>query len=93
MGQNTTKFVICFYFKLTACFGPCSGPSSGHRSIYSRKLYSMSHKIYQSEIQRDLEFYIYIFYDLYFMTIKYINLKFKEILLNFRLIYFMTYIV
>jgi len=53
----------------------------------------MSHKIYQSEIQRDLEFYIYIFYDLYFMTIKYINLKFKEILLNFRLIYFMTYIV
>jgi len=53
MSQNTIKFVSC-YFKLTTCFGPCSGPSSGHRSIYSRKLYSVSHKMYQSEVQRDL---------------------------------------
>jgi len=53
MSQNTTKFVSC-YFKLTTCFGPCSEPSSGHKSIYSRKLYSISHKIYQSKIQRDL---------------------------------------
>jgi len=29
MSQNTTKFLSCFYFKLTTCFGPCSGPSSG----------------------------------------------------------------
>jgi len=41
MSQNTTKFVRCYYFKL-ACFGPCSVPSSGHKSIYSRKLYSIS---------------------------------------------------
>jgi hypothetical protein len=54
MNQNTTKFLRCCYFKLTTCFGPCSGPSSGHRSIYSRKLYSISHKIYQSKTQRDL---------------------------------------
>ena len=54
MSQNTTKFVICYNFKLTTCFGPCCGPSSGHKSIYSRKLYSISHKIYQSKIQRDL---------------------------------------
>jgi len=53
MSQNTTKFVRC-YFKLTTCFSPCSWPSSGHKSIYSKKLYSISHKIYQSEIQRDL---------------------------------------
>jgi len=41
-------------FKLTTCFGPCSGPSSSHKGIYSRKLYSISHKIYQSKIQQDL---------------------------------------
>jgi len=34
MSQNTTKFGICYYFKLTTCFGPCSGPSSGHKGIY-----------------------------------------------------------
>jgi len=54
MSRNTTKFASCCYFKLTTCFGPCSGPSSGHNIIYSRKLYSVSHKIYQSKIQRDL---------------------------------------
>ena len=54
MSQNTTKFAICYYFKLTTCFGPCSGPYSGHKCIYSRKLYSISHKIYQSKIQRNL---------------------------------------
>jgi len=53
MSQKTTKFVRCCYFKLT-CFDPCSGPSSGHKNIYSRKLYSISYKIYQSKIQRDL---------------------------------------
>ena len=53
MRENTTKSVRCCYFKLTTCFGPCSGPSSGHKSICSRKLYSISHKIYQSKI-RDL---------------------------------------
>ena len=46
MNQNTTQFVRCCYFKLATCFGPCSGPSSGHKSIYSIKLYSISHKIY-----------------------------------------------
>ena len=59
MSQNITKFVRCFYFKMTTCFGPCSGPSSGHKSIHSRKLYSISHKIYQSKIQRDLFFVQY----------------------------------
>ena len=54
MSRNTTKLVIDYYFKLMTCFGPCSGPSSGHKSIYSRILYSMSHKIYQSKIRRDL---------------------------------------
>jgi len=54
MSQNTTKFVRCYYFNLTTCFDPCSGPSSGHKGIYSKKLYSISHKIYQSKIQRDI---------------------------------------
>jgi len=54
MSQNKTKFVSCFYFKLTTCFGLCSGPSSGHENIYSRKLYSISRKIFQSKIQPDL---------------------------------------
>jgi len=53
MSQSTIKFFRC-YFKLTTCFGPCSEPSSGHKSIYSRKLYSISHKIYQSKIRRYL---------------------------------------
>ena len=51
MSQNTTKFARCFYFKLSTCFDPCFGPSSGHKGICSRKLYSISHKIYQSKIQ------------------------------------------
>ena len=52
----TTKFVRCSYLKLTTCFGPCCRPSSGHKSIYSRKLYSISHNIlvHQSKTQRDL---------------------------------------
>ena len=54
MSQNTTKFYGCCYFKLTTCFGSCSEPSSGHKSIYSRKLYSISHKMYQFKIQPDL---------------------------------------
>jgi len=56
MSQNTTKLIryYYYYFKLTTCFGPCSGPSSGHKSIYSRKLYIIIYKIYQSKIQRDL---------------------------------------
>jgi len=54
MSQNTTKFFRCCYFKLATCFDPCSGPSSGHKSIYSRKLYSISHKIHQSKTQHDL---------------------------------------
>jgi len=53
MSQNTTKLVRCNYFKLATCFGPCSGPSSGDKSIYSRKLYTISYKIYKSKIQRD----------------------------------------
>ena len=54
MSQKTTKYARCYYFKLTTCFGLCFGPSSGHKGIYSRKLYSISHKIYQSKIQRHL---------------------------------------
>ena len=49
MSQNTTEFFRCCYIKLTTCFGPCCGPSSGHKNIYSWKLYSVSHKIYQSK--------------------------------------------
>ena len=59
MSQNTTKYARCYYFKLITCFGPCSGPSSGHKGIDSRKLYSIRHKIYQSKIQRDLFFVQY----------------------------------
>ena len=51
MSQNTTHFVRRYHFKLTTCLGPCSGPSSGHKSIYIMKLYSISHKICQSKIQ------------------------------------------
>ena len=55
-GQQNIKISLLdiIIFQLTTCFGPCSGPSSGHKSIYSRILYSMSHKIYQSKIRRDL---------------------------------------
>ena len=63
MSQNTTKFVRC-YFKLTTGFGPCSGPSSGHKSIYSRKLHSISHKI-QRDSKRWTQFRTYIFPELY----------------------------
>jgi hypothetical protein len=52
-GKNTQQKVKtprCCYFKLTTCFGPCSGLSSGHKSIYKKKKYSISHKIYQSKI-------------------------------------------
>ena len=54
MSQSTTKFFRCCYFKLTTCSGPCSGPLSSHKSIYPRKLNSVSHKIYQSKTQQDL---------------------------------------
>jgi len=54
MSQNTAKFCRCFYFKLITCFGRWSGPSSGHKSIHSKKLHSISHEIYQSKTQRDL---------------------------------------
>ena len=54
MSQNTTKLFRCCYFKLTTCFGPCSGVSSCHKGIYSRKLYSIIHTIYQSKTQQDL---------------------------------------
>ena len=54
MSQNTTKVFGCCYFKLTTCFGSCCGPSSGHKGIYSRKLYSISHKMHQSKTQRNL---------------------------------------
>jgi len=32
------------YFKVTTCFGPYSGPSSGHK-LNLRKLYSVINKI------------------------------------------------
>ena len=44
---------------MTTRFDPCSGPSSGHKSTYSRKLHSISHKIYHSKIQRDFVFVEY----------------------------------
>jgi len=81
MSQDT--FVRWHCFKPTTCFGPCSGPSSGHRSIYSSKLYSESHKIHQSKIQRDLV--------IQFSSFRILNDK--EISLNFRVIYIMTFTV
>jgi len=51
MSQNTTKFAICYYFKPTTYSGPCCGPTSCYKRTYSRKLYSVSHKIYQYKIQ------------------------------------------
>jgi len=53
MSRNTTKFVKCYYFKLTTCFGPLLWAIFRSQSIYSRKLYSISHKIHQSKNQRD----------------------------------------
>jgi len=40
MSQNTTTLVRCCYFKLMACFGPCSVPSSGHR-VFIRGNYTV----------------------------------------------------
>ena len=77
MGQNTTKFVRC-YFKLKTCFGPRSGPSSGHKSIYSRKLYSISHKIYQPKILRDLVLNCKLYY-------QQLHLKYLRNLASYRL--------
>jgi len=31
MSQKANKFAGCYYFKLTTCFSPCCGPSSGHK--------------------------------------------------------------
>ena len=40
--------LLCLYttIRLTTCFGPFSGPSSGHKIYKEEKLYSVSHKIY-----------------------------------------------
>jgi len=63
MSQNTAKFSRCCYFKLTTCFDPCSGPSSGRKIIYSKKLNSIYIYIYiyiyKSKTQRDLVFVQY----------------------------------
>ena len=91
MSRNTTKFARCYYFKLTTCFGPCCGPSSGHNGIYSRKLYNISHKIYQSKTQQDLVVVQYPDLNLVMNSIRILNNN--EILLSFRLIYFLTYTV
>ena len=74
MSKNTTKFARCYYFNLTTCFDPYSGPSSDHKGLYQRKLYSIRHKIYEFKIKRDL------------VVVHYSNDD-KEISLNFRLIF------
>ena len=50
MSQNTTKFARCYYFKLTTCFGPCSGPSSQVTKLYIPGGSTVCHKIYQYNI-------------------------------------------
>jgi len=38
-------FYLFIYSKVTACFGPYSGSSSGHKMNSLRKLYSVIYKI------------------------------------------------
>jgi hypothetical protein len=38
-------FVVIFIIRLRTCFGPCVGPSSGHKIYKEEKLYSVSQKI------------------------------------------------
>jgi len=45
--KHNCLYVVIFIIKLTTCFDPCVGPSSGHKIyIRKRKLYTMSHKIW-----------------------------------------------
>jgi hypothetical protein len=44
-SKHKFLYVVNFIIRLTTCFGPCAGPSSGHK-IYEEKLYSVSHKIW-----------------------------------------------
>jgi hypothetical protein len=47
VSQNTTSiYVAIFINRLTTCFGPYDGPSSGHKTYKEKKLYSVSHKIW-----------------------------------------------
>ena len=57
--SQTQLTLLVFYFKLTTCFGPCYWPSSGYKSIYSRKLHSISHKI-QGYYKRNRHFQRYV---------------------------------
>jgi len=43
LSQNTSKYnylMLLYFFKLTTCFGPCTGPSSGHK-IYNWEDYTV----------------------------------------------------
>ena len=54
MSQNTTKYLLGVIYLSWQNVLTHFGPSSGHKYIYLKKLYSMSHKIYQTKIQGDL---------------------------------------
>jgi len=45
VSQNTTLYIVNFIIRLTTCFGPFAGPSSGHKVYKEEKLYSVSNKI------------------------------------------------
>jgi len=84
MSQNTTKFVTCFYFKLTTCFGPVLGHLQVTK-LFIRGNYSVSHKTYQSKTdmtieQQDIvEFYIDIFYCIVSSNKYFCDLKMAQI--------------
>jgi hypothetical protein len=44
-SKHNCLYVVIFIPKLTTCFAPCAGPSSGHKLYKEEKLYSVSHKI------------------------------------------------
>jgi len=41
---------LFIYSKVTTCFGPYSGPSSGHKMNSLRKLYSVIYKIMHKDL-------------------------------------------
>jgi hypothetical protein len=43
-SKHNYLYVVIFIIRLTTCFGPSAGPSSGHKIYKEEKLYSLSHK-------------------------------------------------
>ena len=54
-SKHNCLYVVIFIIKLTTCFGPCAGPSSGHKIYKEEKtIHYESQNIASTNIQRHL---------------------------------------